>query len=316
MSDHILEHDARHRYRCTNPLHVDEPCHGVIFQSVTTILGNAVPKNLAWHGQTRGVIGVKGLLKIPKYDVRAMKPGEILSACRAEGIVGDGNFSGRDLAPTDRVKLSAVPKYDIAQMRPDEITDALKREHLTVNDHMRDAAEGGTAVHKALENYAEKGALPVASAVHESKRGSMAGLAKFIVEYRPEIVASEVRTLSVKHGYAGTFDLLCRIRARQEDGKLIADQGAEPLSVLIDLKTSRWVYPASHFPQLAAYRQAWIEMGNDAPDCEAVLWTNPDGDMDLVNSTATFDDFLALKSSAEVIKRLDNSWKRPRKARR
>lgn len=270
MSAHTLQMDSRHRYRCVTPDHVTEPCHGVVFQSVTTILGNSVPKNLAWHGQTRGVIGVKGLMR---------------------------------------------KQYDVARMSVPDITDALKREKLTVNHHRDEAAGGGTIVHKALEDYAEKGALPIASAVPENKRGSIQGLAKFIVEYRPEIVAAEVRTLSVKHGYAGTFDLLCRIRARREDGKLVADPNAEPLFVLADLKTSKWVYPASHFPQLEAYEGARVEMGEPPTDVRAVIWTNPDGDMQLVPSSASFEDFLALKASADVIKRLDSTWKRPRKAK-
>lgn len=308
MSAHILERDAKHRYRCVNPEHTSEPCHGVVFESVTTILGRAVPKNLAWHGQTRGVIGVKGLLKIPKYDVQHMKPNEIVQACAAEGI--DTDPLGRH-----RVKLSAVSKYDIAKMRPDDITAALKRERLTVNDHMREAGKGGTAVHKALEDYADKGVLPNAQAVPESKRGSVRGLAKFIVEYRPEIIGAEQRILSVKHGYAGTFDLLCRIKARREGRRLVADATAKPLLVLADLKTSKWVYPSSHFPQLEAYEGARVEMGEPPTDVRAVIWTNAQGDMELVPSTASFEDFLALKASAEVIGRLDRSYRRPRRTR-
>lgn len=310
MSGHTLEMDPQHRYKCVNPDHTTEPCHGVVFQSVTTILGKAVPKNLAWHGQTRGVIGVKGLLKIPKYDTRKMKPGELLAACLDEGIISGDNWTAP--TPADRAKLSAIPKYDIPRMSSDAITAALKRERLTVNNHMREAGEGGTAVHKALENYAERGTLPNANAVPESKRGSVQGLARFIVEYRPECVATEVRTLSVKHGYAGTFDLLCRVRARREDGKLIADQSAEPMFVLADLKTSKWVYPSSHFPQLEAYEGARVEMGDEPTDVRAVIWTSPTGEMQLVPSTATFEDFLALKASAEVLTRLDRSYKRPR----
>lgn len=294
--NHTLEMDARHRYKCVNSEHKGQPCEGVIFESVTTILSKAVPKNLAWHGQTRGVIGVKGLTRIPKYNVQHMKPGEIAAALVDEGILP----VCEPVTPAARVKLSTIPKYDIAKMSPDAITAALKRERMTVNDHRDEAAAGGTAVHKALEDYAEKGIIPNASSVPESKRGSIRGLAKFIVEYRPEFLATEVKVLSVAHRYAGTFDLLARI-----DGK----------RYLIDLKTSKWVYPSSHFPQLEAYEGARLEAGEEPTDVRAVLWVNSDGDMQLVPSTASFDDFLALRASAEVIGRLDRSWKRPRKAR-
>ena len=292
---HTLEMDARHRYQCVNVEHKGQPCEGVIFKSVTTILGKAVPKNLAWYGQTRGVAGVKGLLRIPKYDVKAMKPGEIARACEDEGI-----STVRGAPHSYPAKLTRILKYDISTMTPDAITDALKHEHLTVNDHRDQAAARGTGIHKALEDYAAQGIVPAASTFPERDRGYVRGLAKFITTYKPEFDATEVRVLSVEHAYAGTFDLLARIEGR---------------SYLIDLKTSRWIYPASHFPQLEAYEGARVEAGDDATDVRAVLWVNAEGDMALVESTASFDDFLALKASAEVIGRLDASWKRPRKAR-
>lgn len=319
MGDHILEMDSRHRYWCVNPEHKGQPCDGVIFRSVTTILNKAVPKDLSWHGQTRGVIGVKGLLRIPKYNVRAMKPSEIVSASRDEGFIESGHAA----SPAHRVKLSAVPKYNIAKMRPDEITDALKRERLTVNDHRDEAAVGGTAVHKALEDYINRGTIPSVMDVPEAKRASMRGLARFIMEYRPEFVASEVRVLSIEHAFAGTFDFLARIRmrialervGRTERVILAPDPTVEPMFVLGDMKNSKWVYPTSHFPQLEAYEGARLEAGDTPTDVRAVLWVNGDGDMEFVPSTSSFADFLALKASAEVIQRLDKSWKRPRKAK-
>lgn len=275
---HQLEHDARHRYRCINPDHADQPCAGKVFQSVTTILGKAVPKDLAWHGQTRGIVGVKGLMRLPQYDIRSMSVGDI--------------------------------------------TGALKRERLTVNDHRDQAAEGGTALHNALEDYINRGVLPVASKVPESKRKSIEGLAKFIIEYRPEFLAAEVRTLSIEHEYAGTFDFLANIHAelytipRRGGGKYLKLRPAgSTLFVLGDMKNSKWVYPSSHFTQLEAYEGARREAGEPPTDVRAVLWLNESGDMELVPSTATFDDFLALKASAGVLSRLDSTWQRPRKAR-
>jgi len=329
VSGHTLEMDSRHRYWCTNPEHKEADCAGVIFESVTTILGKAVPKNLAWYGQTRGVIGVKGLLRIPKYDVRAMKPGEVGQACAAEGIgITPAGTNTTALA----VRLSAIPKYDVGKLSPDAITDALKREKLTVNDHRDQAAEGGTAVHNALEEYIKRGIIPSAAKVPEAKRASIRGLAKFIIDYRPEFIASEVKTVSTAHGYAGTFDFLANIHARLDkvsrwerngggamktkDAKLVlVPDPNSTLTALVDLKTSKYVYPTSHFPQLEAYEGARIEAGEPPTDVRAVLWVNNEGEMDLVPSSASFEDFLALKRSAEVLGRLDKSWTRPRKAR-
>ncbi|MDR5730557.1 MAG: hypothetical protein RB191_24375 [Terriglobia bacterium] len=312
---HVLEMDHNHRYRCVAPEHTTEPCHGVIFSSVTTILGKAVPKDLSWHGQTRGVIGVKGLLRIPKYDVQQMNPGEIKRACEIENIHAD--------AITARKRLATILRYDINTMSSFEITEALKREKLTVNDHRDQAAAGGTVVHKALEDYINLGTLPNAGAVPENKRASIQGLAKFILEFRPEFVASEVRTLSVKHGYAGTFDFLAHIHGELHEvpkrggGSYVKlrPNPAAKLFILGDMKNSKWVYPTSHFPQLEAYEGARLEIGEPPTDVRAVLWLNADGDMELVPSTASFDDFLALKASADVLGRLDKSYSRPRKAR-
>lgn len=313
VSDHILEMDSRHRYWCTNPEHKEADCAGKVFQSVTNILGKAVPKNLAWHGQTRGVIGVKGLLAFRKYEPRKMNPAALLAACKSNGILPE---SARVVTPVDRNNLANVPKYDLGRMTADEITEALKKERLTVNNHRDDAAEGGTAVHAALEEYITRGVLPSASKVPESKRASIRGLAKFIIDYKPEFLAAEVRTLSTVHGFAGTFDFLANIHAElfEEDGVRKLRPAAGTLFVLGDMKNSKFVYPASHFPQLEAYEGARVEAGEPPTDVRVVLWLNADGHMDVVPSSSSFGDFLALKASADVIGRLDKSWKRPRKA--
>lgn len=315
MSDHVLERDSRHRYWCVNPDHKEADCAGKIFESVTTILGKAVPKNLAWYGMTQGVYGVKGLTRLAKYDVRKMSQREMLDAIKAEGISDGVTIHG--ITPPARTRLSAVPKYDIPRMSPNDITDALKREKLTVNDHRDAAADGGTAMHDALEEWIKRGILPNAAAVPESKRASMRGLARFILDYRPEFVAAEVKTLSVKHGFAGTFDFLANVHAElyTERGKLKLRPAESVLFILGDMKNSRWVYPSSHFPQLEAYEGGRLEAGEPATDVRAVLWLNANGDMELVPSSASFEDFLALKASAEVLGRLDKSWSRPRKAR-
>jgi hypothetical protein len=318
MTPHELTHDAKHNYTCIAEGHEKEACAGKVFKSVTTILGTAVPKNLGWHGQTRGVIGVKGLMRLAKYNVTKMKPGEVATAFEREGI----STGPHPDAPAGRAKLSAIPKYDIVRMTADQITEALKREHLTVNDHRDEAAAGGTVVHKALEEYITKGLLPVASQVPESKRRSIEGLAKFILDYRPEFIAAEVRTLSTEHGYAGTFDFLARIHAelytvpKRGGGEYLKLRPSESvLFVLGDMKNSKYVYPTSHFAQLEGYEGARLEVGEPPTDVRVVLWLNADGHMELVPSTFTFADFLTLKASAEVISRGDKAWQRPKKVR-
>lgn len=198
--------------------------------------------------------------------------------------------------------------YDITSMSGTAVVDAIKAEKLTVRDQMSRAADRGTAVHKALEDYATHGTVPMADDFPDSQRGYVRGLAKFFTTYNPELLATEVQVVSVKHEYAGTFDLEARIAGRVEQGKgrmvFTPDPEASTFT-LVDLKTSKWVYPASHFAQLEAYEAARVENGRPPTDARAVLWVTTDGYMELVPSTFTVEDFLALRVSAEVVERGD-----------
>ena len=89
---------------------------------------------------------------------------------------------------------------------------------------------------------------------------------------------------------------------------------------IIDLKTSKSIYPTTHFPQLEGYEGGGVEMGFPETDFRAVLNTNADGTFDpapsIVNewgdaklgqfavSWATYDDFLGLLAAFRAIKRL------------
>lgn len=261
---HVLERDRYHRYKCVAPDHAGAPCDGVVFRSVTTILGKAVPKGgLDWHGQNIGIQGCHTL---------------------------------------------ASSGYDLTAHTPWEIGQEFKTRKLTVRDHMMRAADRGTAVHKGLEDYFDHGRMPVLADYPREHHGFVRGLAKFFTTYRPELVASEVQVLSVEHGFAGTFDLEAHIQARVEDVKgrlLLVPDTSSRLFILGDLKTSKYVYPTSHFAQLEAYEHARVENGRQPTEARAVLHVTADGFMQLVPSDFSFDDFLRLKASAEVVERGD-----------
>lgn len=199
--------------------------------------------------------------------------------------------------------------YDLAGMSDTELADALKAEKLTVRDTMGAAADRGTAVHKALEDYATEGTVPNVAEFPEAQRGYVRGLAKFFLTYSPVLLATEVQVLSVEHSFAGTFDLEALVAGRVEEnakGRVVftPDPDAQTFT-LVDLKTSKWVYPASHFAQLEGYEAARVENGRPPTDARAVLWVTAEGHMELVPSTFTAADFLALKASAEVVERGD-----------
>ena len=185
---------------------------------------------------------------------------------------------------------------------PDEVVSALTAHKLTVN-HKRDrAATRGTNVHDALEAYADLGTIPRLDAFPESEQGYVRGLAKWLYEARPEFLKTEVIVGSARFGYAGRYDLLCR---------LPDDFGGE--LVRVDLKTSGRVYE-SMFLQLAAYEEAAVECGEDPSDAQYVLRVGADGTYEFVRSCATFQDFADVLRCYQALQRVKAASKAARRA--
>jgi hypothetical protein len=74
---------------------------------------------------------------------------------------------------------------------------------------------------------------------------------------------------------------------------------------LVDLKTSKSVYPTSHMAQLSGYELASVEMGFPATDAQFVLNTHPDGTYDFVPSWSQAEDFLAYLGALRAIRRIE-----------
>lgn len=207
-------------------------------------------------------------------------------------------------------------EYDLAAMSADEIVDAIKAEKLTVRDRMNQRGAEGTALHDALEAYINDGTIPNATDFPTHEQGRVRGLARFITTYDPEFLAAEVQVISVEHEYAGTYDFEANIKGRVErKGKALVftpDPTANTYT-LGDLKSSKWVYPTSHFAQLEAYENGRREMGMRPTEARAVLWIPANGDMRLIPSTFSIEDFLTLRRSAEVVDRGDREGRALRK---
>jgi hypothetical protein len=71
---------------------------------------------------------------------------------------------------------------------------------------------------------------------------------------------------------------------------------------LLDLKTSSGVYQ-SHALQLAAYEGASVECGYEPTDYRAVIHVTKTGEYELVVTSATLEDFLAVRKTYEVLQR-------------
>lgn len=237
--------------------------------SVTTVLDCLSKGGLTVWGQRVGIQGVLSLFA----------DGLIQAAQTAEGV---------RLACSDPAGLvvADVPRVEAL----------MKAAKLTVS-HVRDAAgDRGQNVHDAFEAWAEEGIQPDPSLFPEHEQGYVEGLRKFIQESGAVAVANEVMVGSVKHGYAGRYDVDIQY---PEDVEIVVHhtpvRGAkrELLKAGIytdDLKTSANVY-SSHFKQLAAYAEARIECGYPPTSGQGVIHVDANGNYKRVTSPATFKHF-------------------------
>lgn len=109
----------------------------------------------------------------------------------------------------------------------------------------QESSELGTKVHESVEYYLNTGSnvLWMGDTPFDFMgRGFLA----WVDKYRPTLTKPEVFLQSDLHEYCGTADLICEIEGEQW---------------LIDFKTSSHIRP-EYALQLAAYEQAWAEMGS------------------------------------------------------
>jgi hypothetical protein len=193
--------------------------------------------------------------------------------------------------------------HEIFPYTKEEMREELKRRRLTPWHKRDSAARRGTAIHDALEHLAQHEDVPVLENFPENERGYVRALCRWYVDYRPSFEATEVQVVSEKYGYAGRYDVRA-IGPWQIPSMPFATELA-----LIDLKTSKSVYPTSHFPQLAGYELASVEMGFQPTDAQYILRVGRDGEYEFVRSTATAEHFLAFLDAQRAIIAIDQSRK-------
>lgn len=109
-------------------------------------------------------------------------------------------------------------------------------------DTLSRAADRGTKVHAAVENYLLYGIEDISKEL----RGYFDGFKKWIDEYKPEPIKTECRIYHKTLNYAGTADLPCYING-------------EP--TLVDFKTTATVAQTLTRVQLEAYKKAFESHG-------------------------------------------------------
>jgi hypothetical protein len=183
------------------------------------------------------------------------------------------------------------------------------------------AADRGTWVHDILEQLAQEDEVPTAKDIEsysEEIRGHVRAVIAWYLDYRPTFVATEVQVTSAEHGFAGRYDIRCmvpvhKLRDHLDCGRLRdldeIDGGPDFVSALclVDLKTSKDVYPEQHFPQLSGYELASVEMGFPPTDAQFVLQTRPDGTYQFKRSWSVPEDFLAYLGALKAIRRIQTN---------
>lgn len=164
---------------------------------------------------------------------------------------------------------------------PRKLQNDLRNLHLDHTSVMHDAQYRGTATHKVLEDWIDHGTLPNLADFPEAWRGWIRALAAWLAAEQPEFLESELVVGSKTHGFAGKRDTVCRIRDKKRG------------NALIDAKTSKGIYPSSHFRQLAAYELAGVESGEDPTDSQGILRLAPDGSWEVgwLQDVAPVDSF-------------------------
>jgi hypothetical protein len=127
---------------------------------------------------------------------------------------------------------------------------------------VRRASEEGTAVHNAIEDYIdgkeikwmdERGHANFSLDVWKM----ILRFADFWETYKPELLASEIHLLNHEHKYAGTCDLVLKIKDKV---------------YLLDIKTSNSLH-TSYNLQLSAYAEAWnVSYPEEKIDGVGILW--------------------------------------------
>ena len=190
----------------------------------------------------------------------------------------------------------------------DQVVEDLKGQKLTVNHVKGQAADRGTNVHTALELYAESGVFPDPELYPENEAGYVRGLVAFLKDTKPEVEHSELMVASTV-GYAGRFDLVARLQGGQYVSKCYPKRSSivdvlEPgQRFLLDLKTSKSVYPSYHL-QLAGYEGAMEECGYGTVDQTAVVRVTADGKYELVPGRSTPDQFASVLDVYHIVKGL------------
>ena len=260
------------------------------YASVTEALDVLDKPALPWWGMTVGVSGVPALVGMGVVRLGQRPDGSFT-------IVKNVNGVWAEQSPEDLVPLLTEIKH-------------------TVN-HVKDSAgDRGQEAHDALEAWGVTGELPDPTECSFTGQPYVQALRDFLEGFDFEVDGNEVMVASMKHKYAGRYDIHGRLMKdtkvvtktypKQSPKHIMLEAGTK---ILLDLKTSKDVYD-KHFLQLEAYEAARLECGYEPMDMRAVLQVGADGRYQFrVVKDTTADDYVQVLKTFQVMKRVKGGLK-------
>jgi hypothetical protein len=226
------------------------------------------------------------------------KPTHYYEDANGKRIPGVTTILNEGLPKPALINWAANATAEAAVNRWDELTDMGPADRLKILKAARyadrdAAAKRGTEVHA----LAEKLMLGEEITVPDELRGHVEAYVRFLDEWQPQPVLTEVTVVNYTHGYAGTLDMIMDCRRQR---------------VLADIKTTRSGIYGETALQLAAYRYAEVYLNaegeHDLPDIDDTwaIWVRGDGYsvIPVNTSPAVFDDFRRVAATARAAKRL------------
>jgi CRISPR/Cas system-associated exonuclease Cas4 (RecB family) len=160
-------------------------------------------------------------------------------------------------------------------------------------EKLEKAGERGTAIHNACEELLRGVEIDLTRFPLESDKKCLVAFKNWCAEYQPEVVEIE-KVLASELGYAGTLDILCKIK-----GDL----------TIVDIKTSSAVYD-EHILQITAYQCALFEMTGELAN-RMILHLNPrtkigysvweEKDMEIADNPVKIKDFMTVYSMYKML---------------
>lgn len=228
------------------------------------------------------------------------KPTHYYEDANGKRIPGVTTILNEGLPKPALINWAANATAEAAVNRWDELTDMGPADRLKILKAARyedrdQAAKRGTEVH----DLAEKLMLGQEVTVPDELRGHVEAYVRFLDDWQPEPVLTEVTVVNYTHGYAGTLDMIFN----RGDGNILAD-----------IKTTRSGIYGETALQLAAYRYAEVYLTadgeHDLPDIDDTwaIWVRGDGYsvIPVNTSPAVFDDFRRVAATSRAAKRLSS----------